>query len=109
MSYQTMLQHSVLTYRLKQGTGVGRVFTANLTDEPCLIQPMNAEFSARVGMTFGRSYFCYTNIATDIKLGDKVVDQDGKEYRVSGSMKRNYGFNQNMCYYLAEQAGDSLN
>lgn len=109
MSFLTMLQHRLTTYRLQNGTGVGKTYQPNLTDEPCLIQPMSAEYAARVGMTFGRSFYCYTAINADIKLGDKVIDQDGREYRVNGTMKRNYGLNQNMCFYLAEQAGDGVN
>jgi hypothetical protein len=107
MSFSTQLVHRITTSRLQAGSGMQKSYAANLVDYPVMIQPMSAEYAAKVNMVFGRAYNMYTAVDADIKNGDKVVDQDGKEYRVSGSLKRNYGFNQNTTYWLTEEAGKS--
>lgn len=105
MPISNLLQHRVTVYRMGKGAGIAIGYQKHLINVPCFIQPMSAEFAAKVGMAFGKSYYCYANVNVDIKQGDHVVDQDGKTYGVSGSMKRNYGRNQNMTFYLSEQAG----
>lgn len=109
MPLTSMFFHRITTYRLRAGTGVQKSYTANLRSLPCFIQPMSAEFSTKIDMVFGKSYYCYTSLNADLKQGDKVIDQDGKEYRVSGSQKRNYGSQPNLTFYLSEQAGDGAN
>lgn len=106
MSFVSQLNNSLTTYRLAQGAGVTKTYALNLTDVAVFIQPMSAEYSAKLGMTYGRSFNCYTQISVDIKKGDKVVDEDGTEYRVTGSLRRKYGHNPNATFWLTEQAGD---
>jgi hypothetical protein len=107
MSFQTQLVHRVTTYRLQSGSGMQKNYEPNLIDQAAFIQPMSAEYAQKANLVFGRAYNMYTTINVDIKNGDKVVDQDGKEFRVSGSLRRNYGFNPNVTYWLTEEAGKS--
>jgi hypothetical protein len=106
MPYNSRFIHTIKTFRLISGSAIQISYGPNLTGVACLIQPMSAEASAKVNMTFDSAYYCYVVYPTDIKKGDKVIDQDGTEYRVMGSLKHNYGGNANICFYLSEQAGD---
>jgi hypothetical protein len=99
-----VLQHTITTSRLQTTAGIRNEYTTNLTDYPCLIQPITAEFAAKTGMVFDSSYFCITQYPTDMQIGDKVVDQDGQSYQVTGSLNRNYGFNvPHVTFLLTEE------
>lgn len=99
------LTHRITTKRLQSTGTMGKSYVVNLQDYPVMIQPMSAEYAAKLNMTFGRSYNMYTQLGADIKNSDTVIDQDGKEYRVNGSLRRNYGGGAHITFYLTEQAG----
>lgn len=110
MSLYTLMTHTVTTYRLVATTGIKKAYIANLTDQQCLIQPISAEFAQKTGMVFDRSFNCFVPLGTDLQIGDKVVDQDSKEYRVAGSLKRNYGvYTQHLTFLLTEETGATPN
>lgn len=105
-----MMVHLMTTYRLTSTTGIKKTYQANLTDQQCLIEPISPEFAQKTGLLFGRTYNCFVPIGTDLQIGDKVVDQDSKEYRVTGSLKRNYGmYTSHLTFLLSEETGATPN
>jgi hypothetical protein len=56
-------------------------------------------------MVFDRSYYCQVDIGVDIQIADRVVDQDGKSYNVTGSRKGNFGITtQHITFLLNEES-----
>jgi hypothetical protein len=97
--------NNITTYRLTATVGIQKSYQKNLTNQPCLIQPITPEYAQKTGMDFDRSYFCQTDIGVDIQTTDRVIDQDGKSYQVSGSRKGNFGMTtQHVTYLLSEEA-----
>lgn len=96
--------NSITTYRLKSTVGIQKSYVQNLVNQPCLIQPITPEYAQKTGMVFDRSYFCQTDIGVDIQISDRVIDQDGKKYQVTGSRKGNFGITtQHVTYLLNEE------
>ncbi len=88
MSFQSQLVHRINTFRNQaSGVGIQRAYVANLTSVPALIQPLSAEYAQKINEVFGRTYNLFMPLGSDVEITDKVVDQDGKEYRVTGSLK----------------------
>lgn len=105
MSFIGLLQHQITTYRRSAGVGIQRTWQTNLSEQSCFIQPVSAEFAVKTGNVFGRTYNLFTDTAVDIQVGDKVIDQSNKEYRVSGSLNRNYGRNPHLTFIMTEETG----
>ena len=68
-----------------------------------MIQPVSAEFASKINEVFGRTYHLFVPINTDIQIGDKIIDQIGKEYRITGSLNRNYGRNPHLTFIMTEE------
>ncbi len=103
MSFNSLLTHRVTTYRnLPNGTGIQKSYQQNLINQPCMIQPLSAAYAAQANMVFGRAYNLFVPLGTDLQLSDKLVDQDGKSYEISGSLKRNYGANAHLTFLINE-------
>lgn len=110
MSLYTLMTHTMNTYRLTATSGIKKEYTANLINQQCLIQPISPEFAAKTGLVFDRTYNCFVPLGTDLQIGDKTIDQDGKEYRVTGSLKRNYGvYTPHLTFLLSEETGATPN
>ena len=105
MSFLSMLEHVITTSRRGSGAGVQRLWQTNLQSVNCLIQPVSAEFASKTNNVFGRTYNLFTDTGVDIQIGDKIIDQGNKEYRVSGSLNRNYGRNAHLTFILTEEPG----
>lgn len=104
MSLLGLMEHRLTISRMKSGAGIQRIYQSIKINQPCLIQPVTAEYAAKTNQVFGRSYNCFLPIGTDVEISDKAVDQDGKEYRVTGTLKRNYGRNPHLTVWLTEQS-----
>jgi hypothetical protein len=106
MSFFGMLTDTISTQRLKYTSNTNSSYKTNLTGQPCLIQPVSPEFAAKTGFAFGKSFKCFLPIGTDIVMSDKVTDEFGNLYTVTGSLNRPYGMNtQNLQVILEQQAG----
>jgi hypothetical protein len=104
VSLYSVMVHTLTTKRMKSGVGIQKTYQINLASQQCLIQPISAEYAAKTGLVFDRSFNCYVPIGTDIQIGDRGTDQDGKQYMVSGSLKRNYGvYGPHLTFILTEQ------
>jgi plasmid maintenance system antidote protein VapI len=104
MSFQNQLVHRIWTFRSQSnGVGIQKAFVENLVSQPAMIQPLSAEYAAKINEVFGRTYNLFLPLGCDVQIGDKVLDQDQKEYRVTASLKRNYGFNAHLTFIISEQ------
>ena len=105
MSFNTLLSHTITTYRNKPtGIGITKSFQINLLNVAALIQPVTAEYANKINEVFGRTYNLYLPLGTDVQISDKIIDQDAKEYRVTGSLKRNYGVSEpHLTFIITEQ------
>lgn len=105
MSLNNLLTNTLDIYRTQQGPGVQTKYGILTEGVPCLIQPQVGEFYAKTGMNYGRTYNCLMPLNTDILISDKVIDQDGIKYQVTGFFRRNYGSGavQHMTVILTEE------
>lgn len=103
MSLSSFFVHTITVSRRLATTGFKSSYQTVGTFS-CNIQPVTAEYAAVNGMVFGRTYNAYLSDAADIQIDDKLIDQDGKEYRVTGTQKRNYGYSQpHLTLMLSEE------
>lgn len=99
----SLYTHTISTSRLAAGVGIQQTYQAKLTSVPCFIQPFTPEMAAKTNMVYGKSFNCYLDITNDVKEGDKVTDQNGTKYSVSGLMYRNYGGNPHLTLTLVKE------
>jgi len=89
---------------LPNGLGIQKSYQANLVDQPCMIQPLSATYSAQLNMVFGKAYNLFLPLGTDVIATDHITDQNGKKYTVTGSQLRNYGNSApHATYIITEQ------
>lgn len=88
-----LLQHTIDIYRAQAGPGVQTGYGTDPYNGgiSCLIQPVTGEYTSKTDQNYGRQYNCIMQTGTDISISDRVIDQDGKTYQVTGSFNRNYG------------------
>ena len=73
-----------------------------------MIQPLSPEYAAKNYNVFGRAYHLYVPLGSDVEIGDRVTDQDGKTYNISGSLLRNYGqHGQHITFWMTEEVGQT--
>lgn len=104
MSFDTLMTHTITTQRYSaNGVGVHQSYQTYLQNVPCLIQPVSARYAKEINAVFGRTYNLFVALGTDLQTSDKITDQDGKVYQISGSLKRNYGANAHLTFIVTEQ------
>lgn len=74
--------HTVSISR-KTTTGNKRAFSEVSTGVPCHIQPTTGVFENGQWGRVDKSFLLFSQ--TEIRIGDQLTDQDGKEYEVVGS------------------------
>jgi hypothetical protein len=108
MSLEALLSDTVDIYRVVGGAGIVTSYNMNsplYSGVSCLIQPMVPEFTAKTDFTYGRLYRCLLPINTDIQLSDRVIDENGKTYQVTGTLNRDYGIAvQHLTVTMTEEA-----
>lgn len=102
--FDWMLKDTASVQRLKQGTGVQSIFTVEST-ERCLIQPVTGEFASVTDMVYGRTYYGFFRSGADVQIADKIVDQNGREFHVTGIMLRDYGGSPHLTALMTEDSG----
>ena len=103
MSFPGLMVHVITTYRMQATVGIQSSFVKNLSNVNCMIQPVSGEFGKKVNDVFSRSYNLYVPTGIDIQIGDKVTDQLGKSYQITGSEERNYGSIPNLTFTMNEE------
>lgn len=106
MSLSQFLVHSCTIQRMAATTGVKKAYAQLAASVPCLIQPLDPEASQRAGMSYGRAYKGFFMIATDIKEGDRIIDQQGRTMGVKGIRQRDYGSNPHLDVLLDQDAAN---
>lgn len=86
-----LLKHSIDVSRLVAGEGVKEVFATVSEDVPALIQPLDAEAQAALGLNFTNAYRCVVELERDVLTGDRVVDHRSRSFNVQGVRIRDYG------------------
>lgn len=104
MAFESFFVHTATISRLQQGVGIQSNYVEVESSLPCLIEPVTAEFASVTDMVYGRTYNGYFRLPADVQIGDKIIDQDSKEYRVTGTSKRNYGANPHITVLMTEQS-----
>ena len=89
MSFLNRLVHSADTKRLTT-SGNKEVYQANLSSEPCLLQPLSETASLNAGIDLSKGFRCYFTNSADIKPNDQVTI-DSTIYMVKGVNLHNYG------------------
>lgn len=70
-------------------TGTKYEFGTTGTTE-CFLQPLDPEYSAKVGIDMTKGFACYVPITSEIAEKSRLVI-DGDTYGVSGELPRPYG------------------
>ena len=108
MSFDGLMSDTIDIYRAQAGPGVVTSYgdTPYNPGVPCLIQPVQGEFISKTDMNYGRPYTCLVAMETDLNLSDRVIDENGKTYQVTGSLNRDYGSPavQHLTFMLTEEA-----
>lgn len=89
MSFLNRLVHTATSKRLTV-SGNKEVYTANLTGEPCLVQPLSESAAQQSGLNFGKAFRCYMQSTADIEEHDEVTI-DSVVYKVHGVKLHDYG------------------
>lgn len=76
---------STITIKRKTTTGNKTTFAEFSTGVPCHIQPVTATYENGQWGRLSKEYLLFSQ--TEILVGDKLTDQDGRDYEVFGSQK----------------------
>lgn len=82
-----MRKHFTSTVSIARSTVTGNktTFATVQSDVPCHIQPMGAVYENGQWGRLQKEYLLFSE--TEIKIGDKLTDQDSNEYEVFGQQK----------------------
>lgn len=105
MSLASLLTHAVAVSRLVDGAGITRAYEQVSASVPCLVQPLDAESSQQAGMSFGSAFRVWFLPDADIQVGDRLEDQQSRNYTVRGVNLRDYGINQHLDVLVEQDAG----
>lgn len=89
MSFLNRLSHSLSSKRLTV-SGNKELYTALLTAEPCLVQPLSEQASQSAGIAFTKGFRAYLQPSADVLANDQVTIS-GEVYTVHGIKLHNYG------------------
>lgn len=107
MSLENLLSDTIDIYRASTGVGVQVTYGTAPYNEgvACLIQPIAGEYFGKTNMSYARGYNCLLSLGTDIMISDRVIDEFGKVYQVTGTLNRAYGVNvQHLTVILTEES-----
>lgn len=105
MSIADLYSRTVSTQRTAVvGTSKRREWGDNLTGLACAIHEVEATQTdlANGSGGFMKSYKLWCPLTTDIKIGDRVVDEDDVSYTVKSVKKYNYGKNTHLLIVMNE-------
>lgn len=83
MTFLNLLTNTVVISRLSSVSG-DRTSYSTVTSEYVNIQRMSDEKAIMVGGAIGKTFRLYAGENADIEKGDKLIDEDGNEYKVVG-------------------------
>lgn len=102
MSLAGLLSHSVTVRRAAAAGGVKKTYQTIAEDVPCLIQPLDPEATASVGMAMGKAYKIFFQLDANVQEGDSLLDHQGRTLGVRGIRRRDYGRNQHLDVLVEE-------
>ena len=102
MSFLNRLTHSANSTRLVT-SGNKEVYQANLTNEPCLVQPLNDQMAISYGLQASKAHRAYFQMSADIQPND-VVTIDSVAYKVHGVKLHRYGNTPHKRVLVEEQS-----
>jgi len=83
MTLVNLFTNKVIVGRLTEVSGDKTAY-ATITSEYVSIQRMSDEKAVMVGGAIGKTFRLYAKEDADIEEGDKLVDENGNEYKVVG-------------------------
>ncbi len=70
----------------------------------CLIQPITDVETSITNENLAGLFEMYTVVNSDVLVGDKIIDSDGRDFRVDGVDNHNYGVSPYKKYILSLEA-----
>ena len=101
-----LLVHQITISRKTKGSdGRSTFIQQGAPSRRCMIQQTTDEPVELHDNVLGHRYNLYMNIeeSNDILEGDKVIDQNGREYRINGRQHNNYGRGSHNKFVLTSQ------
>ena len=83
MTFLNLLTNKIIISRLSAVSG-DRTSYATVTSEYVGIQRIKDEKAVGIGGAIGKTFRLYTSENADIEKGDKLLDENGKEYKILG-------------------------
>lgn len=90
MSLDTLFVHTVTTYRMQAVAGIRSGLVQKYVLK-CMIQPISNPDQLIEGMVWGNTFKGYFHDYADVRVGDRLLDQSGQAYSVTGTNLVNYG------------------
>ncbi|MHA1225124.1 MAG: hypothetical protein ACTSR2_00990 [Candidatus Hodarchaeales archaeon] len=81
MTLYNLFTQKIIVSRLVAVSGDKTTYST-VTAEYCNIQRMSDEKTVEIGGAIGKTFRLYAEENADIEKGDKLVDEDGNEYKV---------------------------
>lgn len=106
MSFSRLLTHTVSIKRLGAGSGVQQTYSTAATGVSTLIQPLDPESQQAANLAFVNAYKAFMLFGTDVRVGDRLTDQDSRVYAVRGVRNRNYGSLTHIELFLEEDGAN---
>ena len=79
-----MLRHTISISRHSQGEGMVRSLQEVATGVPALVMPAEPDSTTEYGISVGQGYKIYYNSDVVVKVTDKIVDNQGRNFMVRG-------------------------
>lgn len=110
MSLNSLLNMTVDIYRAGAGVGIQTGYSLLNEGVPTMIQPITGEMFSKTGMNYDKAYNALFPMGTDIIVSDRVIDNHGTTYQVTGFYNRPYGSGavQHITAMLTEELGASV-
>ena len=96
-----LFTHQLVIRRLRTVSGYKRSFQSTATVDG-LVQNMSKEKAQVLGITESRPFIGYIDIGSNVRIGDVVINYDGKRYEVKDITKKDYGINTHLECVLIE-------
>ena len=79
-----MLRHTISISRHSQGQGMVRSLAETASGVAALVMPAEPDATTEYGISIGQGYKIYVNSDVTIKVTDKIVDNQGRNFTVRG-------------------------
>lgn len=105
MTIDRFFDQDVVVARLRNDGSIGENYHSTATVE-AHVQSLDDREANLLNIQTGRAFQAWFDVDTDIKEGDRIRDEAGKEYDIQEVTKWTYGTNQHLHVIMTEYNAD---